>query len=272
MPVACFSDDSFCTPEGVCHILGVDMPIRKVLPNKTVRILSCLQRHLKKGPKLKQGLHEFSKVAIMWDGRPIQTTQFSDNTIRKELEASLINAFNNFGKFKSVNASSSGSRANLHQKETIKHFREELFFILYKFGYLKEIPREKQESRELTNEETTNLLTANGFYVIERKGKWITCTNDRTVYSVSASPKKWGWQITVRDDLMKWFESGNDGLYLLLQRTKPYLIPSSFLRRFVLENRVQNTIDLYVDDQKDCLKCGKQNDIDIKKYSLSWTS
>ena len=208
----------------------------------------------------------------MWDGRPIQTTQFSDNTIRKELEASLINAFNNFGKFKSVNASSSGSRANLHQKETIKHFREELFFILYKFGYLKEIPREKQESRELTNEETTNLLTANGFYVIERKGKWITCTNDRTVYSVSASPKKWGWQITVRDDLMKWFESGNDGLYLLLQRTKPYLIPSSFLRRFVLENRVQNTIDLYVDDQKDCLKCGKQNDIDIKKYSLSWTS
>ena len=46
MPVACFSDDSFCTPEGVCHILGVDMPIRKVLPNKAVRILSCLQRHM----------------------------------------------------------------------------------------------------------------------------------------------------------------------------------------------------------------------------------
>ena len=45
-----------------------------------------------------------------------------------------------------------------------------MFFILYKFRYLKEIPRETQDSRELTNEETEILLSSKQFKVENRRG------------------------------------------------------------------------------------------------------
>ena len=69
---------------------------------------------------------------------------------------------------------------------------------------------------------------------------------------------------------MKKFESKDGDFYVLLQRTRPYLLPSSFLGPYVLANRGDNTIDIYIDDQKDRLKCGRQNDIDIGKYVLNW--
>lgn len=256
--------------EIACLYLLVNENEKTVYVGETENAKDRIGQHRKSGPKSRNGKHEFNKIAIIWDGRPIQTTTFSDNTIRKELEASLIRGFNASGKFKPVNASSSGSKANLIQEETVKDFRAEMFFILHKFGYLEEIPKEVRESRELTIEETTSLLSSNKFQVRRRKGRWFTCDNDRTVYSVSASPKKWGWQITIRDDLMKMFEAGADDLYVLLQRTKPYLLPSSFLGQLILDNKGNNTIDIYIDDQNNRLKCGSQNDIDISGYALRW--
>lgn len=256
--------------EIACLYLLVNENEKTVYVGETENAKDRIGQHRKNGPKSKNGKHEFNKIAIVWDGRPIQTTKFSDNTIRKELEASLIKGFDISGKFKPVNASSSGSKANLTQEETIKDFRSEMFFILYKFGYLKEIPKEMRESRELTIEETASLLSSNQFQIKRRRGAWITCDNDRTVYSVSASSKRQGWQITIRDDLMKQFEARTDNLYVLLQRTKPYLLPSSFLGQFILDNRGDNTIDIYIDDQKDLLKCGKQSGIDISEYVLNW--
>jgi len=256
--------------EIACLYLLVNENENTVYVGETENAKERIGQHRKSGPKSKRGKHEFNKISIIWDGRPIQTTKFSDNTIRKELEASLIRAFDGFGMLKPVNASSSGSRANLSQEETIKEFRDEMFVILYKFGYLKEIPEEVKNGRSLTSEETERLLSVNNFQVEKRRGAWITCDGDRTVYSVSASPKKAGWQITIRDDLMKMFEGKNEGLYVLLQRTKPYLLPSSFLGPLVLKNKGENTVDIYIDDQRNRLKCGKQNDIDIGEYSLRW--
>lgn len=256
--------------EIACLYLLVNEDEDTVYVGETENAKDRIGQHRKNGPKLKHGKHDFNKIVIIWDGRPIQTTKFSDSTIRKELEASLIKGFAEFGKFDPVNTSRSGSRANLTQKETIKEFRSEMFFILYKFRYLKEIPRETQDSRELTNEETEILLSSKQFKIEKRRGPWITCDNDRVVYSVSASNKKVGWQITIRDDLMKKFESKDDRIYILLQRTRPYLLPSSFLGQYILDNKGNNTVDIYIDDQKDNLKCGRQDNIDISKYVLNW--
>ena len=147
-----------------------------------------------------------------------------------------------------------------------------MFFILHKLDYLKERPRKRQESREPTNDEARDPLHGNGFRVVERKGRRITCDGNRTAYSAPASPKKAGWQITVRDDHMRMLVSGDDGLHILLQRTEPYIIPSTFLRRFIPDSRGENTVDLYIDGQHDLLKCGRQNDIGIGKYRIPWPS
>ena len=159
--------------EIACLYLLVDEEEETVYIGETENARDRIGQHRKSGPKSKHGKHEFNKIAIIWDGRPIQTTKFSDNTIRKELEASLIKGFTDFGKFRPVNTSASGSRANLQQRETIRQFKEEMFFILYKFGYLQDMPEEIQQSRELTDEETTTLLSSNGLSVKQKKGRWV---------------------------------------------------------------------------------------------------
>ena len=113
------------------------------------------------------------------------------------------------------------------------------------------------------------LLGSSGF-AGDKKGRWIKCGDGRAVYSVSASEKPSGWQITVRDDLMRMFGEWDPGLYVLLQRTRPYLFPSEFLGSLVLANRGKNTVDIYVDDRKGLLKCGRQNGIDVSEYALEW--
>lgn len=256
--------------EIACLYLLVNEGERTVYVGETENAKDRISQHRKSGPRSRRGKHEFNKIAIIWDGRPIQTTRFSDNTIRKELEASLIKGFADFGEYKPVNASGSGSRANLQQRETIRQFKEEMLFILYKFGYLETVPEEMQASRELTDEETLHLLSARGYSGMQKKGRWIECEGGRVVYSVSASQKKWGWQVTIRDDLMRRFLEKDENLTLLLQRTKPYLFPSSFLGPLILDNKGDHTVDLYIDEQKDRLKCGRQNGIDISQYSLSW--
>lgn len=256
--------------EIACLYLLVNEGEETVYIGETENAKDRIGQHRKSGPKSKHGKHTFDKIAIIWDGRPIQTTKFSDNTIRKELEASLIKGFADFGKYRPVNKSGSGSKANLQQRETIRQFKEEMFFVLYKFGYLESIPEEEQVSRELTDEETVDLLSSHGYSVKQKKGRWVECDGGLTIYSVSASQKKWGWQVTIRDDLMRRFLTKDENLALLLQRTKPYLFPSSFLGPLILNNKGNHTVDLYIDEQKDRLKCGRQNDIDISQHSLPW--
>lgn len=255
--------------EIACLYLLVNNEAETVYIGETENAKSRISQHRKGGPPVRGGAHAFDKVAVIWDGRPVQTTKFSDSTVRKSLEAELIRAFRGFGKYRPVNASGSGSRPNLQQKETISRFREEMFFILHKFGYLEQVPEEARQSRALTDEETMALLGSSGF-AGDKKGRWVKCPDGRTVYSVPASEKPSGWQITVRDDLMRMFEERDPNLYVLLQRTRPYLFPSGFLGPLVLRNRGKNTVDIYVDDRKSFLKCGRQNGIDVSEYALDW--
>ena len=258
-----------------CLYLLVDTAGRRVYVGETENARERIAQHCKAvgsvarrgggGPKLDR----FDKVAIVWDGRPIQTTRFSDGAVRKELEARLIKAFAGHGNLSPANASASGSRANLVQAETIESLAGEMQFVLHKFGYLKGPPGGGEpESAELGNEDAARLLGALGHRVARRKGPWIECEDGSTVYAVTGSRKDYGWQITIRDDLLKRLVDGEPNLRVMLQRTRACVLPSSFLGPLVGSNKSGYTVDLYIDDRQKMMKCGRQKDIDVSEYMV----
>lgn len=255
-----------------CLYMLVDTDGRRVYVGETENARARIAQHCKGGGPARRGadaprLDRFDKVAIVWDGRPIQTTRFSDGAIRKELEARLIRAFAGHGNLAPVNASASGSRANLVQAGTIESLAGEMLFVLHKFGYLKGPPGGGEaESAELSDEEAARLLEALGLRAAHRRGPWIECEDGSTVYAVTGSRKDYGWQITVRDDLLKRLEGGEANLRVMLQRTRACVLPSSFLGPLVSRNKAGYTVDLYIDDRRRMMKCGRQNDIDVGAY------
>ena len=258
-----------------CLYLLVDTAGQRVYVGETENARARIAQHCKGEGSARRGgggtqkIDGFDKVAIVWDGRPIQTTRFSDGAIRKELEARLIRAFAGFGNLSPVNASASGSRANLVQAGTIEALAGEMLFVLHKFGYLGRPPDSGEpESAELSDEGAAGLLGTLGLRVRRRKGPWIECEGGSTVYAVTGSRKDYGWQITVRDDLLRRLVDGEPNLRVMLQRTRACVLPSSFLGPLVRENKGDYTVDLYIDDSRKMMKCGRQNDIDISRHMV----
>ena len=260
-----------------CLYLLVDTKGRRVYVGETENARKRIAQHCKgegTGARKSGGaqkMDRFDKVAIVWDGRPIQTTRFSDGAIRKELEARMIRAFDGFGKFSTANASASGSRANLVQEGTIEALAAEMLFVLHKFGYLERPPEGGgggDESAELGDEEAARLLGTLGLKVVQKKGPWVECEGGATVYAVTGSRKEYGWQITIRDDLLKRLDDGEPDLHVMLQRTRAFVLPSSFLGPLVQRNRAGYTVDIYIDDRRKTMKCGRQNDIDVGGYMV----
>ena len=91
-----------------------------------------------------------------------------------------------------VNASASGSRANLVQAGTIEALAGEMLFVLHKFGYL-ERPAggggggAAEDSAEMGDEEAAEALGALGLEAARRRGPWIECRGGVDVGSGSMS-------------------------------------------------------------------------------------
>lgn len=256
-----------------CLYMLVDTVGRSVYVGETENARARIAQHCKRGPGARgraggaRGEVNFDKVAIVWDGRPIQTTRFSDGAVRKELEARLIKALAGFGRLSPVNSSASGSRANLVQAGLIESLADEMLFVLHKFGYLERAPgRGAAESEELNEGETTEMLASLGLRAVRRRGKWIECEGGATVYAATGSRKDHGWQITIRDELLKKLVAGEQNLHVALQRTRACVLPSSFLAPLVRANKGDHTVDIYIDDRRGVMKCGRQNGIDVSEY------
>ena len=261
-----------------CLYVLVDTAGRRAYVGETENARARIAQHCKAGSGGRGGggggaqrLGRFDKVAIVWDGRPIQTTLFSDGAVRKELEARLIRALAEFGSLTPVNASASGSRANLVQAGTIEALAGEMLFVLHKFGYL-ERPAggggggAEGDSAEMGDEEAAEALASLGLEAVRRRGPWIECGGGATVYAVTGSRKDYGWQITIRDDLLRRLLAGEPNLHVMLQRTTACVLPSSFLGPLVRANKAGYTVDIYIDDRRGVMKCGRQKGIDVGGY------
>lgn len=256
-----------------CLYMLVDTAGGSVYVGETENARARIAQHRKRGPGGRggaggaQGKVDFDKVAIVWDGRPIQTTRFSDGAVRKELEARLIRALAGFGRLSPVNSSASGSRANLVQAGLIEALGDEMLFVLHKFGYLARPPGgEAAESEEMGDGEAADLLASLGLKEVRRRGTWIECEGGATVYAAAGSRKDHGWQITIRDELLKRLVAGERNLHVMLQRTRACVLPSSFLAPLVRANKGNYTVDIYIDDRLGVMKCGRQNGIDVSGY------
>ena len=88
------------------------------------------------------------------------------------------------------------------------------------------------------------------------------------MHAVTGSRKDYGWQITVRDGLLRRLEGGEAGLHVMLQGTRACVLPSSFLGPLVGRSRTGYTVDLCIDDRRRMMKCGRQNDIGVSAHMV----
>ncbi len=245
--------------------LLIDSDNYKIYIGETADIKDRIKQHVKESPK--EGF-EFDKVIVIWDGRPIETSHFIDETIRKSLESECIKAFKNFSAYAPVNTVSATLTVSVYQQSTINKFRDELFFLINKFHLLKMLPYEEKPSEPLSEEEIKKLLSKNGYKVekLIANQKTVTCDNANIFYR-SGSPKSLGWQVTMRDVFLDEMFSGNPDVYFLLSRTIPYLIPSKFFKDNLEDKKEGVTLDFFIKDSEGKLYCHDES-IDINKYRI----
>lgn len=244
--------------------LLIDASNHKIYIGESSDIKERVKQHIKSSP-VKE--FEFEKIAVIWDGRPIETSHFIDETLRKALESESIKTFRSFSRYESVNTQSSQQTVSVYQQSSINKFKDELFFMLYKFHLLNSSPHEQKQSEPLTEEEIKKILLKNGYKVqrLIANQKTIECENAFIFYR-SGSLKSLGWQVTMRDTFLDEMFSGKSTVYFLLSRTVPYIIPSTFFKEKLLDMKNGLTLDFFIKDEG-TLYCHEQT-FDIKNYKI----
>lgn len=233
----------------------VDDVNSQIYVGETSDVNDRTKQHIKKSPV--EGF-DFNKIIVIWDGRTIATSHFNETTLRKALEYESIKAFKGFSSYEPVNTVSAPATLNVYQKASIEKFKSELFFLLYKFHLISELPTEVRPSEQLTHDEVKKLLERNGFQVEKTSGnqRIVMCADNVIIFYRGGSPKPQGWQVTMRDTFLDEMLSGKDGVYFLLSRTEPFLIPSKFFKENNLESKKEGlTLDFFIKEKEQKLQC-----------------
>lgn len=240
--------------------------LKEIYIGETANILNRIKTHIRSSPV---NSFSFTEVLILWDGRPIQTSQFNEQTLRRALESDCVSTFKNNSNYAVKNTVESGLAMSIYQEYTVNKFIAELRYLLYKFHLISEIPEEEILSQELTEKQMRDVLSSKDLTVdtINASQKKISCLNNRTVFYRSGSIKTQGWQVTMRDTFFTEMLSGKDSTYFLLNRTIAYLIPSSFFVKHLGGLKQGNTLDFFIKDKEEVLHC-RDVDVDISAYKV----
>ncbi|GEM_PF-2214846 len=248
--------------------LLVDSANSQIYIGQSSDVKNRIREHIKRSPV---DNFEFDKVIVIWDGRTIETSHFNDETLRKALEAESITCFSEHSRFDTVNTAIADLATNVYQKATIEKFKNELFFLLYKFHLISDLPSEVKLSEQLSTEEIKKILVKYGFTIerLEANTKVVSCAGGKTVFYRGGSLKPLGWQVTMRDTFLDEMLSGKDGLYFLLSRTKPFLIPASFFKENGFASRKEDslTLDFFIKEREQKIQCHDLL-LDIQQYAI----
>jgi hypothetical protein len=190
--------------------------------------------------------------------------------MRLALEYECIKAFNTYSDYDTVNSQSSPPDLSVYQRVTTDKFKIELFYLLYKFHLITQLPTEVRLSEPLTDEQVQRLLERKGFKVEKISGsdKIVRCKDGKTVFFRAGSLKRLGWQVTMRDTFLDEMLSGKEEVYFLLSRTEPYLIPSKVLKANLEGEKEGLTLDFFIDEKEKKLRCHDIS-LDISGYKVS---
>ena len=252
-------------PFGGLYFL-IDSGDFKIYIGESSDVKDRVGQHAKKSPIAS---FDFDRVIVIWDGRSIDTSHFNDTSMRKALEYESIKAFREYSNYETQNTQGKSPDLNVYQRASIDKFKVELFYLLYKFHLITELPSETILSQRLTQNEIRKLLTRNNFQVENIHGgdKIVKC-KDAVIFYRAGSLKPLGWQVTMRDTFLDEMFSGKEGVYFLLSRTEPYLIPASVLKENLEGEKDGLTLDFFINEKEKKLRCHDVS-LDISRYRIS---
>ena len=114
--------------------LLLDNTANKIYIGESSNISERLKQHIK---KIDIPDFKFDRILLVWDGRPVSTSHFGDEALRKSLEKECIKLFkNNSSKFQSVNTVEKPKETNFQVRSSSNRITKELNFLLYKYHLL----------------------------------------------------------------------------------------------------------------------------------------
>ncbi len=109
--------------------LLIDSDKKKIYVGESSNVKERANNH----PKI-----EFDKMILLWDGRHNKTSHFGNETFRKTLEKECIKLFEVHSDFDEFNKVKEPKKmdANIIIQSSVKTFKEELKFLLNKYGLI----------------------------------------------------------------------------------------------------------------------------------------
>jgi hypothetical protein len=213
----------------------------KVYAGESQDLKGRLDSHASKPPR---DIGDFDVAIILSDARPALQSDLSDPGVRKALEATLVEYLKKEGdeNFDVRTGATGTPELNQAQRATAENYREEMHFVLHKFGLLSKPPPRKVDEDEKDVRHIADLLSKT--FKIGKVTQKELVIDEKQSFIRPGSPKPNGWQITLRDYFRKAVQKGEG--YLVVPRGPGLLIPFERLRSLIGKDLNRATADVFI--------------------------
>lgn len=244
----------------------IDRTSKRSYIGETSDVFNRIKNHLDKPIN---GMSNWDFGIVIWDGRPNTTSAFNEATLRKSIEASLINLVK-LCEYAPINKQEKSPALTYSLKLKSSSLFEEIIFTLRKIGLINFEPPAEVNADILSVDEILNTLDGNIIPASLKKNKFHFFVDGKKTYYRHGSIKKKGIQVTLDHSSLEAIRDNIEEGYILFARGVGYLIPINILHKhFGAACKGRHTYDIYIKIEHAgvFLNTGKST-IDITEFSL----
>jgi hypothetical protein len=225
-----------------------------------------LGQHLDHPPK---ELGRFDRALLLNDGRAAVHSRFNDSTLREALEQATIKLFLEGGSHTLVNQQKRMPELSVTQQTLFESLRDELGHVLYELELITDRPRPAIDSAPIRPQDAASRFPATPITDIKGyEGNF----GGQTVYFRKGSEKAQGMQVTIRvgEPFGKAVVRGEG--FLCINRGRCFLIPTSTVKAWLGAKLEQQTVDIFLDIENECLKTAGLPSLSVDQFGGSKAS
>jgi hypothetical protein len=226
----------------------LDDETERAYVGESSNLKSRLGQHLDHPPK---ELGRFDRAVILNDGRAAVHSRFNDSTLREALEQATIKLFADGGAYPLANQQKRMPELSVTQQTLFESLRKELGHVLYELELIADRPKPVVDAAILRPADAAARFPKTP--ITDIKG-YEGRSAGQPVYFRKGSEKSQGMQVTIRvgEPFGKSVLAGEG--FLCMNRGRCFLIPNSVVKGWLGAKLEQQTVDIFLDVEAECLK------------------
>lgn len=219
-----------------------------------------LGQHLDHAPK---ELGRFDRALLLNDGRAAVHSRFNDSTLREALDQATIKLFADGGVYPLANQQKRMPELSVTQQTLFESLQKELGHVLYELELITERPKAIVDAAIIRPPDAAARFP--NAPIVDIKG-YEGRSAGQPVYFRKGSDKPQGMQVTIRvgEPFGKSVLAGEG--FLCLNRGRCFLIPNSALKGWLGAKLEQQTVDIFLDIEAECLKTAGLQPIKVDQF------